>query len=48
MVPVLDGLVDTFPSLKVGSYPGEEGVRVRLEGSRTEVREAVEWLEERL
>jgi len=49
------GLVDRFDALRdrfsvaVGSYPGEDGVRVKLEGEDAEeVEAAVAWLRERL
>lgn len=48
LVPVLDEFVESFPSLKTGSYPDADGVRIRVEGKRRVVRRAVKWLKARL
>lgn len=42
IVPLIDELFDRFPGLEIGSYPGKDGVRIRMAGDPDRVEEATD------
>lgn len=46
LIPLIDELFDKFPDLTIGSYPGRDGVRLRISGDRGRVEEAAALVEE--
>lgn len=42
LVPLIDELFDRFPGLEIGSYPGRDGVRIRVAGDPDRVEEAAD------